>query len=186
MVSINEAVSNKYVFVPYSKDYPKLFKKEKKFLLKIFSSLKKKEIHHIGSTSVLDLGGKKIIDIIAVVEKKEIKKAKSLLVKGGFVYHHTLRRKRSFHYKYYLNKSKEPMLVHLHLTYFGSGEVEKALAFRDYLINFPTVRKQYELIKKKASKLHSKDGKKYVAFKLEFVEKTLKKAMGWKEYSSNK
>ena len=179
MVSIDEAVSNKYVFCTYSKTYPKLFLKEKKFLSKLFSSIKKKEIHHIGSTSVPNLGGKKVIDIIVVVEKKNVKKAKFFLKKGSFVYHHTMKKKRSFHYKYYVNKSNEPVLVHLHLTYFGSGEIEKALAFRNYLQAFPTVRKQYELIKRKASKLHSRNGKKYVAFKLAFVEEVMKKALNW-------
>lgn len=179
MVSIEEAVLSKYTFFPYSKDYPKMFQKEKRFLSKLFSPIKKKEIQHIGSTSVPNLGGKKIIDVIIVVEKKNIKKSKDLLKRGGFVYHHTMKRKRSFHYKYYLNKSKEPMLVHLHLTYFGSGEIEKALAFRDYLKKFSKVRKDYESIKRSASKLHSNDGKKYVAFKLDFVESTLKDALIW-------
>ena len=181
MVSIDEAVLNKYVFCPYSKEYPKMFQSEKKFLSKLLSSIKKKEIHHIGSTSVPNLGGKRILDVIVQVEKKNIKKTKNLLDKGGFIYHHTMKKKRSFHFKYYLNKSKEPILIHLHLTYFGSGEIEKALSFRDYLRSFSTVRKQYELIKKKASALHSQDGKKYVAFKLEFVESTLKKALDWYE-----
>ena len=176
---LDKAISNKYIFSPYSKEYPKMFLSEKRFLSKILNSIKKKEIHHIGSTSVPNLGGKRILDIIVQVEKKNIKKAKSLLSKGKFVYHHTMKKKRSFHYKYYLNKSKEPILVHLHLTYFGSGEIEKALSFRDYLRSFPTVRKQYELIKRKASALHSQDGKKYVAFKLEFIETTLKKALDW-------
>ena len=185
MFILDEAVSNKYLFVPYSKEYSKMFLKEKRFLLKLLNSIKKKEIHHIGSTSVPNLGGKRILDVIVQVEKKNFKKAKSLLAKGGFVYHHTMKRKRSFHYKYYLNKSKEPILVHLHLTYFGSGEIEKALSFRDYLCSFPTVRKQYELIKKKASSLHSQDGKKYVAFKLEFVETTLKKALDWYNEKKN-
>jgi GrpB-like predicted nucleotidyltransferase (UPF0157 family) len=178
MVSLSEAISNKYVFTPYSRTYLKKFRKEKNFLSKVLASIKTKEIHHIGSTSVPNLGGKKIIDIIVVVDKKNISKAKSLLIKGGFVYHHTMRRKRSFYYKYYLDSSKKPNLVHLHLTYFGSGELDKALAFRNYLRAFPTVRKQYELIKKRASKLHSKDGPKYVAFKLHFVEEIMDKAMG--------
>jgi GrpB-like predicted nucleotidyltransferase (UPF0157 family) len=179
MDSLNKAISNKYVFCSYSKEYPKLFLKEKKFISKLLTSIKKKEIYHIGSTSVPKLGGKRILDIIVLVEKKNFKKAKPLLAKGEFIYHHTMKRKRSFHFKYYLNKSKKPILVHLHLTYFGSGEIEKALAFRDYLSKFPSVRKQYELIKKKASSLHSKDGKKYVAFKLEFIESTMKKALDW-------
>ncbi len=184
MGSLDKAISDKYIFCSYSKEYPKMFQREKRFLLKLLNSIKKKEVHHIGSTSVPNLGGKRILDVIVQVEKKNFKKAKTLLAKGGFVYHHTMKRKRSFHYKYYLNKSKKVILVHLHLTYFGSGEIEKALSFRDYLRSFPSVRKQYELIKRKASALHSKDGKKYVAFKLEFVETTLKKALDW--YNENK
>lgn len=181
MVSIEEAVNRKYKFQPYSKDYPKMFQKEKYFLTKLFSPIKKKEIHHIGSTSVPNLGGKRVIDIIIVVSKSEIKKSKSILKKGGFVFHHTMKKKRSFFYKYYLDKEKKPVLVHLHLTYFNSGEIEKALAFRDYLREFPKVRKEYELIKKKGSNLHSKNGCKYVAHKLDFVKSTLSKALDWFE-----
>jgi GrpB-like predicted nucleotidyltransferase (UPF0157 family) len=78
-----------------------------------------------------------------------------------------------------LNKEKKVVLVHLHITYFGSGELEKALAFRDYLINFPSVRKQYELIKKRAFELHPKNRVGYVEFKRSFVESTLKDALLW-------
>jgi len=179
MVLLKKAISAKYVFKPHSKNYSRVFSKEKRFISNLLASIKKKEIHHIGSTSVSKLGGKGIIDIIVVVEKNNIKDAKHFLLDGDFVYHHTMRRKRSFHYKYYVNKSNEPVLVHLHLTYFGSGEIEKALAFRNYLRAFPKVRKQYEEVKKEASARHSKNGKKYVAFKLSFVENTMKDALDW-------
>lgn len=183
MNSLEAAVSLKYTFKPYSKSFPKLFTSEKHFLSKLFSSIKEKEIHHIGSTSVPTLGGKGIIDIIVVVPKKSIAKAKKLLKNGEFVYHHTLRRKRSFHYKYYEDARNFPRLVHLHLTYFGSGELEKALAFRDYLRTHPKERKAYEKVKRQASKLHSKNGKKYVKYKLKFVLGLMKKATEW--YNSN-
>jgi GrpB-like predicted nucleotidyltransferase (UPF0157 family) len=174
-----ESIDEKYVFFPYSKDYPKVFQKEKRFISKLLSQISKKEIHHIGSTSVPNLGGKKIIDVIVVVPKSEWSVSKKLLKEGGFVYYHTMKRKRSFFYKYYLNKEKKVVLVHLHITYFGSGELEKALAFRDYLINFPSVRKQYELIKKRAFELHPKNRVGYVEFKRSFVESTLKDALLW-------
>lgn len=179
MSSIDKAVLEKYKFFPYSKDYTKMFQKEKRFLSKLFSQVKKKEIYHIGSTSIPNLGGKRVIDIIIVVEKKDKKKSKTLLKKGGFVFDHTFKKKRSFFYKYYLNELNKPILVHLHLTFFGSGEIEKALAFRDYLKEFPNVRKQYEAIKKKASLLHSNDGKKYVGYKLGFVKDIMKNALEW-------
>jgi len=145
----------------------------------MFDSIKQKEIFHIGSTSVPGLGGKRVIDVIVVVPKDSVPLAKKLLAKGGFVYHHTLRKKRSFHFKYYVDAQTSPRLVHLHLTYFGSGELDKALAFRDYLRAHPKEKKRYEKVKREASKKYSSDGKKYVAHKLSAVEDLMKKAMKW-------
>jgi len=182
---LEEAISNKYVFKPYSKEFVGVFHAQKRHLWKVFSSIKKKEIHHIGSTSVPTLGGKGIIDLIIVVPKKSVSKAKKLLLKAGFIYHHTMRGKRSFHSKYYVDSKKRPRLIHLHLTYHGSGELDKALSFVEYLRAHKSVREEYARIKRKASSLHSKEGKKYIKFKLKFVEQTVKKALKWRKSLKN-
>ncbi|MFA6419664.1 MAG: GrpB family protein [archaeon] len=181
MNSLEEAIKNKYLFKPYSKRFVSLFLSEKKFLSKIFSSIKNKEIHHIGSTSIKGLGGKGVIDIIIVVPKKRVSKSKSLLKKAGFVYQHTMRGKRSFYSKYYVDSKKKPRLIHLHLTYHGSGELDKALAFASYLRAHKKVRQTYAKIKKQASLLHKGEGKKYVKHKLKFIQSTMKKALKWYE-----
>ncbi|MFA5930808.1 MAG: GrpB family protein [archaeon] len=173
--TLEKAISEKFLFKPYSKNYPKLFLKEKKLLSKALSSIEKKEVHHIGSTSVPGLGGKGVIDVIVIVEKKKVSLVKKLLKKAKFNYHHTMG-KRSFYQKYYVDGKKIPRLIHLHLTFFGSGEKEKALMFRDYLISHPKEKKQYSLLKKKASSLHSSNGLKYAKFKYNFIVKILKKA----------
>lgn len=174
--TLEEAIAEKFLYKPYSKNYPKLFLKEKRILNKALSLIKKKEIHHIGSTSVPNLGGKGVIDIIIIVEKKKISLAKKLLKKANFVYHHTMG-ERIFYQKYYVDGKKNPRLIHLHLTFFGSGEKEKALTFRDYLISHPKERKQYSALKKKASALHSSNGIKYAKYKYNFIVKLLKKAL---------
>jgi len=176
MVSLQEAIAQKYLFKPYSKKFKKIFSSEKKVLKNKLKEIEH-EIHHIGSTSVEGLGGKGIIDIIVVVEKKAIKKAKKILKELGFTYDHTLNGVRSFHYKYYSDKTGYPRLIHLHLTFNGSGEKEKALAFRNHLKSDKKAKKEYERLKKLASKKHSKSGEKYRKFKEKFIIKHLNHAL---------
>jgi GrpB-like predicted nucleotidyltransferase (UPF0157 family) len=173
---LEKAIAEKYVFNEYDASYPKLFASQKRFLSKALKSIPRKEIHHIGSTSIPGLGGKSVIDIILIVPKKFIPKARKLLEKAGFDFHHSMR-ERFFHQKYYLDSSNNPRLIHLHLTHFDSGELEIALAFRDYLRAHKKDREEYEKIKREASKRHYANGKKYAKHKLSFVKKTLKKAL---------
>jgi len=173
---LEKAIAEKYFFKEYSPKYPKMFLTQKRFLSKALSEIKNKEIYHIGSTSVPNLGGKGIIDIIVVVSKKSFSKSKKLLEKAGFVYDHTMRKKRSFFYRYYVS-SGSAKLVHLHLTFQGSGEIEKALAFRDYLRANKKARNDYIKLKKKASHLYSNHGKKYLKYKFSFIRNILKKAL---------
>jgi GrpB-like predicted nucleotidyltransferase (UPF0157 family) len=58
----------KYVFKPYSKNFPELFQKEKE---RIVSNLNLPlVIEHIGSTAVPGLGGKGIIDIGIATDRR--------------------------------------------------------------------------------------------------------------------
>jgi len=173
---LKNAIAKKYFFKKYSAKFPKMFQTQKRFLSKKLSLIKNKEIYHIGSTAVPNLGGKGIIDIIIVVPKKSFSKARKLLEKSGFVYDHTMRKKRSFFYKYYVS-SGSAKLIHLHLTFRGSGEIEKALAFRDYLCANKKARKDYTKLKKRASHLYSNHGKKYLKYKFSFVRGILKKVL---------
>jgi GrpB-like predicted nucleotidyltransferase (UPF0157 family) len=176
--ALEKAIASKYKFRKYSSSYPKIFLSQKRFLSKTLKSIPKKEIHHIGSTSVPNLGGKRVIDIIVVVPKKSISRAKKLLKKSGFIFNHSMR-ERYFFQKYCLDSSNVPRFVHLHLTHFDSGELRIALAFRDYLRFHKKTSKEYEKIKRFASNLHSANGKKYAEHKFDFIEKTVKKALKW-------
>jgi GrpB-like predicted nucleotidyltransferase (UPF0157 family) len=175
---LNEAIENRYVFKPYSKKLKKAFLSEKKFLSRILSKIVGVEIHHIGSTSVEGLGGKGIIDIIVIVPKKSVTKAKRILVKNGFLYKSKMR-ERTFHSKYYVDYKMVPKLIHLHLTHHGSGELEIALSFVEYLRAHKKARLSYQNLKQRASKLYSADSKEYTEYKRKFVESTLKKALKW-------
>jgi GrpB-like predicted nucleotidyltransferase (UPF0157 family) len=182
---LEKAVEERYIFKKHSSEYKKLFSSQKKIISKALRSVSKKEIHHIGSTSVPTLGGKRILDIIVVVPKKDFSKAKKLLHNAEYLYDHTMKKKRHFHKKYYVDYSGKARLVHLHLTYFGSGELIVAIAFREYLRAHKKVRKEYSKLKREASKRYSKDGKKYAKYKIKFIEKTVKKALKWHKQFEN-
>jgi len=176
---LEKAVAEKYLFRKYSSNYSRLFVAQKRFISKVLFGVSKKEIYHIGSTSVPKLGGKRVLDILVAVEKKNFAKSKRLLHNSGYIYDHTLTGKRHFHKKYYVDSLGTPRLVHLHLTYFGSGTEEVALAFREYLREHKKVRVKYERIKREGSKRYSCEGEKYSKYKLSFLKSTLKKALKW-------
>ena len=71
-------MTNKYAFKKYSKRFPAIFKKEKEKLKKILT--KDSKVFHIGSTAVLNLGGKGITDIL--IKTNKIKTNKKALEKN--------------------------------------------------------------------------------------------------------
>ncbi len=177
MTSLKKALQEKYKYKPYSKSFKTIFISEKRKILHALKKIKDKEVHHIGSTAVLGLGGKGIIDIIIVVQESALNRARRLLEQSGFLYDHTFEKKRAFFTKYKIDRKGKPRLVHLHLTFFGSGEKELALAFRDHLKSNKKDRANYIKIKKIAAKKHSHSPKEYRKYKNKHIKKILKNAL---------
>ena len=159
----------KYVFRKYDKNFPKFFEKEKILLARIIPFYLK--IEHIGSTSIPDLGGKGIVDVLLVVDKNRINLAKFILVKHGF-----------FHMSEVLHKSRISFFknygflffkrrVHIHLTYPKSKTLRETLKFKHLLLTNPDLAKQYAEIKQKGVKIAAGNGKVYRKYKKKFVER---------------
>jgi len=163
----------KYTFKKYSSKFPELFRREKSKLKKILP--KNAEIKHIGSTAVVGLGGKGIIDIFISVNKKEIKKTKENLEKHGYRFKPTGGSKqRKFFEKDYKHKGKIRR-VHIHLTYHNSKEFKNAVNFVKYLKDNPKMAKEYAKIKKQATELAKGNAKIYQKHKKDFLEKLNKR-----------
>lgn len=165
----------KYKFRPYNKEYPILFAKEKKKLIKL---LQKAEIEHVGSTAVLGLGGKGIIDIAIKTPQNKLKNYTTKLESAGFEYNpnHPRDNRRVFMQKVVIYESKERILhVHLCLTkkFFDSF-----IVFRNYLRKNKKERNEYARIKREAVKHAKGKGKKYQDYKDEFIRDLMRKALG--------
>ena len=159
---------NKYKFRNYSKKYPKLFEKEKQRLRKFLPKIVKME--HIGSTSVPNLKGKGIIDILIAIEKNNFNKVKEkLLEKGYIIIPHAGDKGRISFKKFYgiLRKRR----VHIHLTFLNSKTWKETLKFKNNLLKNPELRKRYSEIKKQAVKKAKGKGQVYRDLKNNFMKK---------------
>lgn len=150
----------KYVFKPYSANFPRLFEAEKKRLL---AALKRPaKIEHVGSTAVPGLGGKGIIDIAIAVERQDLELISKQLQELGYEFRPNFSTSERLYFVNFLPDSEEETRrYHIHLTYLDSKEWKELVGFRDYLRTHPEEAKEYAEIKKRAAIAANQDGKKY-------------------------
>lgn len=165
---------SKYVFKPYSKIFPKLFRKEKE---RISSYLKNAiAIEHVGSTAIPGLGGKGIIDIAIAVSKEEMENAIKQLQAIGYEFRPTFSTPDRAYFVIYLpDPEEETRRYHVHLTFPESKEWEELVGFRDYLRKHPEKVHEYAELKKKAALEANHEGEKYRKIKEPMFKKARKK-----------
>ena len=158
----------KYKFRKYSEKYLKLFEQEKERLMKI---LPNSAIEHIGSTSIVGLGGKAVIDILIYVNKNQINSCYKKLIGNGYFFRKSGSGKnRIFFEKEYGILFKN--WFHIHLT-SSKNVMRKALFFRNLLRKNRKLFNKYLDLKKEAIKRNLK-GKDYRNIKNKFVSSVLK------------
>lgn len=150
----------KYVFRPYSKIFPELFKKEKE---RIASHVNVPlVIEHIGSTAIPDLGGKGIIDIAIAVDKQNIESVSRQLQALGYEFRSTFSTSDRFYFIICLtDPEEENRRYHIHLTYPENSEWKNFLSFRDYLRSHPEDVQDYAEMKRQAAIEANHDSEKY-------------------------
>jgi len=166
---------NKYAFRKYNKNYKKLFLQEKVKLGKILGFLK--NIEHVGSTSILGLGGKGIIDIIIAASKNRIKIIKKKMEEAGYEFREVASTKDRIFFRRDYKYRNITRRVHIHLVEIGSKDYREHICFRDYLRINPQIVKEYADVKKQAVKLAKGDGEFYRKYKNKFIADITKKAL---------
>lgn len=161
-------------------------------------------IEHFGSTSIPHLAAKPVIDILVGIDDtkyfREIeKRMKSHPYIYYEVYNSSMPNRRLFvrlkdevdttlFPKIYqtldniphqeLNESR---IAHVHIWKFGTPDWIRHIAFRDYLIAHPYIKKEYETLKKELSKRNWEDGNDYNTGKDKFIKTEEAKAILWYE-----
>ena len=130
-------------------------------------------ISHIGSTAIPSIWAKPIIDILLEIPKEgNLLEYKDLIINNGYICMSQSENGLSFN-KGYTDNGFAERVFHLHLRYAGDNN---ELYFRDYLIEYPEVAKEYEELKLRLWKEyeHNRDG--YTNAKTELVKRYTERA----------
>lgn len=161
--------------VEYSAEWPKLYEQEISLLRKALGS-EIVRVHHIGSTAVPGLAAKPIIDILLEVQSVEgLDKLNKAMRDLGY------QPKGEFGIpgRRYFPKGGDDRTHHVHAFAAGDPQIDKYLAFRDYLRTHPVAVAEYAAVKRAAAVAHETDPEGYVAFKQRFVKQAVAKAAHW-------
>ncbi|MCM3324759.1 GrpB family protein [Cytobacillus kochii] len=166
---------NEVILVPHDEGWKKEFEKVKEEIHNA-TSIDHKKIEHIGSTSIINIMTKPIIDILVGVENIQAINSKLIedLKKIGF-YRLRVERQNEVVFAKFTDESFKVKTHFLHLVNFD-GELWKDLIFfRDFLNLDEPSRVAYEDIKKNFVKFQSKGIDEYTESKEKFVKDIIAK-----------
>jgi GrpB-like predicted nucleotidyltransferase (UPF0157 family) len=136
------------------------------------------EIHHIGSTSIPNLCAKPVIDMLAVVADIEtVDRHNSQMAALGY------EAKGEFGIpgrRFFRRDDPPGVRTHqVHAFQNGSPDVDRHLAFRDFLRGHREIALQYGELKQKLAALHPNDIEAYMDGKDAFIKEIEVKALVW-------
>lgn len=161
----------------YNTEWPKWFKEIKTFLGEKVSQTCIK-IEHVGSTSILGMTAKPIIDLILVIKPQEFEEIKALLVERGY-YHEGdkgIKSREAFDLKDVSVKSSLPR-HHLYVCSEHSAELKKEIAFRDYLRQNEEYAKRLSKLKWSLAEVFNNDKEAYIEGKAELYREITERAL---------
>ncbi|QUG42296.1 GrpB family protein [Psychrobacillus sp. INOP01] len=159
----------------YSTDWKKKFDEEAILLQKIFG-LEIQMIHHIGSTSVNGLSAKPIIDMMPVVRDiTKIDAYNEAMIAIGY----EPKGENGLSGRRYFQKGGDNRTHHVHIYELGNREIERHLAFRDFLRVHPVIAKKYGDLKKALAEKFPYDIDAYINGKENLAKEIEQQAIKW-------
>ena len=162
---------------PYSADWPVSARREMEALVEAVGA-GVCEVHHIGSTAVPGLVAKPILDLMVVVaELSVIDGAAACFGRLGYCGWGEL----GIEGRRYFTKDDESGLrvAQLHCFREGSPDVERHVAFRDYLRAHEAVAAEYQGEKLRCAGLHASDSHAYGDCKADWIRRVEVEALLW-------
>lgn len=153
----------------YQTEWPLLFEKEKKILHQLFQE-NSHVVFHIGSTAVLGLAAKPIIDLMPVVYSlHQVDTLNEEMEQLGYV----LKGENGLPGRRYFEKGGDYRTHHVHLFQIGNQEIIRHLAFRDYLRAHPKEAQIYGQLKKENALQYPNDIAAYIEAKMTVVKEII-------------
>ncbi|MEO1522662.1 MAG: GrpB family protein [Cyanobacteria bacterium J06633_2] len=165
--------------LPYNPVWQERFREESGHIRHVLSK-NITEIHHIDSTSIPNIWAKPIIDImVEVVEIHEVDQQQSSMEALNY---EALGEYGIAGRRYFRKHNQEGIRTHhVHMFQVGSGQIERHLAFRDYMIAHPKDAQAYSDLKQELARAHPTDIEAYMDGKHEFITTMDKRAAQWRK-----
>lgn len=165
------------IIEPYSKEWPVMFELLRNQIVNQLGALIIR-IDHIGSTAIVGLASKPIIDIqMSVRDLNHIEAVKSGLFILGFHY----RQDNSDLTKKYFRETQGMRRTHIHVRESGSWSEQFNLLFRDYLREHEAERNEYAQVKYDLANQFRDQRERYIEGKTEIVWRIMIKANKWSQ-----
>ncbi len=159
--------------VDYDPHWPQLYEVERARIASALGALVQ-SIEHIGSTSVLGLSAKPIIDMLVTVARLgPVDRYVEPLGRLGYTYFPVMGNSE----RYTFGKGN-PHTHHLHVVQHASEEHLRPLLFRDYLRAHPRDARMYDALKRTLAARFHDDRRAYLAGKSDFVRSIEARARG--------
>lgn len=157
----------------YNNDWEKDYKQEEILLKNALKNIII-EIHHIGSTAIVGLKAKPVIDILLVIENlNKINEIEELLKDYGY----ENRGHQGVNDRYFFAKGPEDARSHyLHFVEPKSNTYYNQIYFKKYLIEHPEYIKKYCSLKERLAAKYPNERPKYTQGKNDFIANVIRLA----------
>ena len=137
-------------------------------------------IHHIGSTAIPGIYAKPIIDMqIEVVDINVVDAHNSAMESLGY---EAMGEYGIAGRRYFRKEDKTGNRTHhAHVFATGSPELDRHVAFRDFMVQYPDWAQKYSDLKRKLAVSHSDDIEKYMDGKDAFIKEIDRMAKLWRK-----
>jgi GrpB-like predicted nucleotidyltransferase (UPF0157 family) len=159
--------------VAYDSRWPAQFDAERALLANVLKPWLAGPVEHIGSTAVVGLAAKPVIDIMAGIGDLDAA-LPALDAVATLGYKYFPYRPREMHW--FCKPSPARRTHHLHLVPFDSPLWRERLAFRDILRESPETAVRYAVLKRDLAARHEFDREAYTDGKSDFVTAVLRRA----------
>lgn len=161
--------------VSYDEAWKSHFTREADQLSRIFLD-ELLEIHHIGSTAIPGMKAKPIIDIIPVVKDiSRIDRFYPSLIDLGY----DPKGENGIPGRRFFCKGGDNRTHHVHVFQMGNPQIERHLAFRDYLRTHPEASRAYCNLKEKLAASYRANPSAYNDGKSELIQQIEQEAILW-------
>src|SRR5919198_672780 len=132
-------------------------------------------VHHIGSTAIPNIYAKPVIDLL--VEVRDITEVDGRSSAMKLLGYEVMGEFGIFGRRYFRKDNREGVRTHqIHAFEAGSAQVERHLAFRDYMIAHPEDARKYSELKRKLAQEHPQNIERYMDGKDDFIKEMDRRA----------